>query len=403
MTRPHGTRLRLAVINDTSDRANWGCRATSGELANMLHRASGMDRPPHLHRVPLLDRRLVDKFLEKTQRRRLGDALANPQPSVQDLRVIHRAVRLTYPTYLAGVRDCDAVVFQSEGSMTGCSYVAGERLLLLPHAAKLLFDKPVFSLNQTLYTEDERFADMLRNVLQHQDGVWVREPASQLFAQRIGLTDTQLLPDMAFHTTPEGNPREWIDPPVAGDYFCVSGSAILKRIDHRSYVDVLRRICQTTDLTPVFVFSANADRRFLTGIVRRGETPFPVHVVRAEADYPQVAAVIGGARFLVTGRYHMAILAAVTHTPFIPLATNTHKNAGLLSLLAYPMQVRSFDDVDAIVSDAARVLAERASLVEALRRAMGQVHSAMDAGERELQRRLRQAVGLAGPAASAPH
>jgi polysaccharide pyruvyl transferase WcaK-like protein len=89
-------------------------------------------------------------------------------------------------------------------------------------------------------------------------------------------------------------------------------------------------------------------------------------------DSPQeLKAAIDSSMALVTDRYHGVIFAAQTGTPFVPLSGTTHKTAGLLQGIGYPLRARSrlrADQVEELLEDVGRCLARgpelQASLLE---------------------------------------
>jgi hypothetical protein len=88
-----------------------------------------------------------------------------------------------------------------------------------------------------------------------------------------------------------------------------------------------------------------------------------------DSPYPStlegIKQAIGGSHALITDRYHGIVFAAQTGTPFVALASTTHKSEGLARDLNYPLGIHprlSRRNVPAVVEDAARCLADRAAL-----------------------------------------
>lgn len=79
---------------------------------------------------------------------------------------------------------------------------------------------------------------------------------------------------------------------------------------------------------------------------------------------------IGGAHVLITDRYHGLVFAAQMGTPFVPLASTTHKTEGLVADLDYPGRIHpplTVDGIPAILDDVAARLAARDVLSAALK------------------------------------
>ena len=188
----------------------------------------------------------------------------------------------------------------------------------------------------------------------------VREAASYHYAHGLGLDDVRLVPDTAFLTkAAEVDAARDIEPEPLADYFCVAGSSIIQFVELDALVTVVRRIRDESSLTPVLLLSSKQDE-----VLRRAlaEALGGISAVRTSASHQEVAGVLAQARFLIGGRYHMSVLAAAVHTPFVSIPANTFKNEGLHELLHYPLPVRAPADLDGLLLDVQRVLRERDAL-----------------------------------------
>jgi polysaccharide pyruvyl transferase WcaK-like protein len=341
--------------------------------------------------VPLLKRRTVDKLVARFLGRPIERALANGRPTRRDVAALRLACRLCYGRYLPQVLRCRYAFFQAEGTMTGTEFCEGARLLLLPHVAKMVFGKPVISINQTVYSSNPGFRPILCSAYRSHDLVCVREPASLEFLHQLGLNGAMLVPDTAFLTPMSAeDPRTLLEPAPKDRYFCVSGSALMITgdVSPQGLAELIQSVYRRSGLTPVFLCSTIHDRQFAEFVSGWPGRTFPLHRVAVERTYQQVARVLSGAEFLLSGRYHMSILAAVAQTPFVLLASNSYKNRGLAELLDYPLGVREFSDAGAVLSDVAYVLARRSELSEHLERAVRSVRAIIGGGERMLRARL---------------
>ena len=106
--------------------------------------------------------------------------------------------------------------------------------------------------------------------------------------------------------------------------------------------------------------------------------------------YRDVARIISQCKFLIGGRYHLAILAASTGTPFVLLPSSTHKTSGLIELLDYSLPVRRFDDIDGLREDIGRALGEHAALSAHLKKQMKKVKLLRAEGLELLANTLRE-------------
>ena len=107
---------------------------------------------------------------------------------------------------------------------------------------------------------------------------------------------------------------------------------------------------------PVLLAKDAEDQRIMKKLARATDSIF----VGPEFHFRDIQAVLAQSSFLVSGRYHHLILAAISGCPGIPLRTSSHKIDGLCELLDGE-HGKVFDatdlwsNIDAIV-DRARVI-----------------------------------------------
>jgi hypothetical protein len=346
---------RVCIVNFTGERANWGCRASSWELVRVRNRHWPSDQAFALDVIPLLPHHALDREIPARYGHEIRVALVNPRPTGAQKALILELTRRRYLYHVDAVAQADLIVFHGEGTMTGSDFARAERLLLLPWVAKHVFGVPVVAVNQTLFSTQADFCPILAAALTAIDRVWVGESASQRWLREAGLAAVPLVADTAFLTDPLDHGDLW-KTLGARDYFCITGSAALTAESVPHYLNTIRVIADVTGLFPVFVCSAGldiklpdlAEAKWPAGSFARA----PVAVV-----YPAVAHCLGKARFLVGGRYHMSILAAIGGTPSVLVNTVTHKLAGLVDLLGVGWPIRAINERDDLIADAQAVLA----------------------------------------------
>lgn len=325
--------------------------------------------------VPLLPQRWIDRLVHICFGRFVRRFLSLRENNLAQRALFSTLTYLLYGAYLRRIRACRYVFFQAEGTMDGkgAMFPSGGRLLLLPYAVSVLLGKPLLSLNQTIFSVDPEFASMLKNCFNTFDMVSVREPASYRHARELGITKTTLCPDAAFAAEPSNAPlEELLDRVPAGDFFCVTGSMALHMPRWDDYIQTIRRTAVEHGLEVVFVCSTLADIAFSVE-ARSRLRDLKVSAAKPDASYRDVAKIISKSKLLLGGRYHLAILAATTRTPFVLLPSSTHKTAGLIELLDYPLRVRRFDESDGLREDIGRALREHASLSEHLKKKMQEI------------------------------
>ena len=336
--------MKIALTNYTGDRSNWGCRATSIGLVDFL-RSECLPPDVRLDTVPLPVSHEVDRLHEAVHGRRLRAMYASAQPSAADLDLLEELARERFGSHFDVVRDSDLVFFQGEGSIGPANYLRNVRLFGLPFLASRKWNKPVISLNQTIYAAGGSDRRVLASIFSGFDLVAVREAASYSFAKEMGLSDRLVCcPDMAFREDRVSSDRS----PVGVDrgYFCVSGSAALKKLDEKMIARAVERIADATGLAPVLVHSRKQDRDMLgtrlasSRSIGAGDMP----------DHHQLVSLLAGAKFVFGGRYHTAISALSRTTPVILLPGNTFKSEGIADLIGVDFRIFSPSEVSAMAA-----------------------------------------------------
>jgi polysaccharide pyruvyl transferase WcaK-like protein len=350
---------RVCILNFTGERQNWGCRATSWELVRVLNRQWTESEPFALETIPLLPHHALDVRIPEQHCDAIHAALLAVSPSAEQRAAMLALARTRYGDLLERVIRADLVLFQGEGTMTGTDFLRAERLLLLPWVAQHALGKPVVWVNQTLFSAEPVFSEVLLHVLAGVPDVWVREPASLEWLRRHGCGHTRLVPDTAFLTDPLDHGD--LQARLSGrEYFCVTGSAALFGDAIPAMLAAIRTIADRTGLLPVFACSVGRDLRLADAAAE--SWPGDSHCrIPVDCSYPAVAHHLANARLLVGGRYHLSILAAIGGTPSALLDTNTYKLHGLVDLLDTTWPVRSCRDLDRLVDDAVRLAGSTAT------------------------------------------
>lgn len=375
--------MKIALTNYTGGRSNWGCRATSIGLVDFL-RAECLPPDARLDTVPLPVAHEVDQLHEAVHGNRLRAIYATAQPSPADLDLLERLTRERFGTYFDIVRDADVVLFQGEGSIGPGNYLRNVRLFGLPFLASRKWKKPVLSLNQTIYAAGKGDRAVLASIFSGFDLVAVREAASYGFAKGMGLSDRLVCcPDMAFCE----DRVSWDRPPggVDREYFCVSGSAALKKLEERMIVHTVDEIAKATGLVPVLVHSRKQDREMM-------EAKFAsLRSVSADEmpDHRQLVSILAGAKFVFGGRYHTAVSALSQTTPVVLLPGNTFKSEGIADMIGVDFPVYSPSETSDIVAVSRDLVVRQGEYRESISVGLSRI-AGMQAAFAELLRRIMQ-------------
>lgn len=366
---------KIAIINFTGFRGNWGCQATSFELLRFIANCFPKDEPLDFTCVPLLPTSTVDRHYDAEIDKVFDSFSAVSQQTGSAkpaLAYLEEACLRRYGFWADLVRSADLVVFQAEGSMgLGESFAHGPRLMLLPFVAKHAWGRTVVSLNQSFYSHNPRIIQNAVETFSSFDFTAFREGASVALARKSGVRNAFYLPDLAFMTagsTPPARPR--LQPEKR--YFAVSGSALKDPERYDLILAQSERIAAQTGLEPILAVSR--DLRLTLKTLPFFSKHRYAHVPR-DATYCEVAALLGRCEFLLGGRYHMSIIAAAVSTPSIFLPGNSFKNDGLVSLIDSRRPVRQFADSDGILHDAQAILGQREAERAALAAQVGRIRA----------------------------
>ena len=280
------------------------------------------------------------------------DVCAGGPSSGKSLKYLELLTLERYGKYAGQTKSSDLVVFQAEGTMTGTDFVRGARLLLLPFVAKHAWKKPVIAMNQTIFSCNAAFTELMVATYNSFDLVAVRENISFDAARKVGIKDVVHIPDAAFLTRPLPGKVNI----SAGRHFAISDTAWSGCNTPHKIFAIADRLKQETGLIPLIAVSTREGKKLLD-LSRKywGDDGFIT--VSSEVSYAVTAHALQSCCFLLSGRYHMTIMAASVGTPVIQIPGNSYKNEGLSAMLGGLSPVRGFSDHDAIVKDAKELLA----------------------------------------------
>lgn len=428
--------MKLLYVGDNSDRINWGCRATSIALRELLARdheviAAATGKMIEA-RYPVSDRigdalygplaqRLYRKKLRKLPvvgpavlhlLERLGDPVGLTLDLDRNIDNIDRA--RAYSPFARALFDaieaCDAIAVNGEGDLIFTT-PPRQKLLYILTVCRLAQrrGKPVYYLNAMLSEcpidgIHQPTVDVAARILADSAAVVVREPASYAFVQaHMPAVRATMLPDALFtwryHFTHSDRPaRPAIErllpffehtghaPPkvAAGPYVAISGSSLAARDPARArstYTNLVRKLKAVG--VPLLLIPTCGGDRFLIDVA----ADTGVELLPLETPILAGAAILANARVLVSGRWHPSIMAALGGTPCVFLGSNSHKTLSIQTLLEYPdpREFNAFpsnDDTEIIVRQTIDLLAEgdtrRAQILDVSRRLAADAAKCLD-------------------------
>ncbi|QIG79539.1 polysaccharide pyruvyl transferase family protein [Stakelama tenebrarum] len=387
--------MRLTFLADNSTSPNWGCRATSFALRELLSTRHEI--------VATIDRALLSapftsdarisgeahwNLVRRLRRKRLRALpLVGPAAfgAIDAIGAFHapshdiaadaellwekRDVSPKASRIVAALDPCDAVVVNAEGETI---FSTPERPTLLQTLAICALAKrmgkrvywlngmvsggPDGGINQTTLAA-------FRAVMA--DATFsVRDPRSaDLAAEILPEFETPYYPDALFGwshhfadiaTAPydASRLRAWFDrtgtampASVRAPYMILSGSSLSARDPARA-ADCYTALAQALRVlgVPILLVETCIGDVFLRDVAKRTGLP----LVDVNAPIMAGAALMANARLFVSGRWHPGIMAALGGTPSVFMGSNSHKTFSLQTMLGYADPV----EYDAFPSDA---------------------------------------------------
>ena len=350
--------MRVAYFVDSSDAVNWGGQATSAGMRHLVATSY-----PHATFLPLKFGALP--FRHATFLRALLEHAVLWAVRARHDAWLMRLLRW-YGVDTRLLSQFDVVCFNGEGAIhqrSGHFF----RLLGLLQAFKLAGVR-VYALNQTVDvdTSGGRHAELLQRVYPGLDRVAVREPVSWRVLQRLGIS-SELVGDAAY-ALPRLSQAELAARAARFNlpqgFIGITATSAMKR-NAASLAKMRRLMTELAATGRPLVFLANTKTDlYLAERLSHGRTLRVIDYT--QADYLDAMAVIASATLVVGGRQHPNIFAAKYGVPFIGLAGNTHKMAGVVELLNYPVPALSWDHADGELTGWARRLLNREISLDAV-------------------------------------
>jgi len=415
-----GAGPRVLLVSDNRDNANWGSRATTMALLELMAAAglSPSDRVLDAEvrsRVALADGPVAGRLLRQPALARLAGAglarggrtrLSLERLGVRDavsddpaetVRRWRRSGREPLAEWIARVERADAVVVNGEGSMI---FTTPSRLEQRFHLAVMQLaheaDVPFAYVNALVADpangpRNAATVAATRRLLPQARLVTTRDPWSQAFLREVAPeVDSVYVPDSVFAWNGRvGRGRDLLARPeyltpfherpdrlgtwdFQRPYVCVGGSSEAAKDPKRAAASYRRLLQALPELGyPLVVTVSSTGDAFLEELAHELGLP----LVPADTNVMVATEILAHAELVVTGRYHPAILAGLGGVPGVLLGADSHKTASVQQMLGYPdihvfAEQPTAADVSAILQRARRVLAERQRWQEAIETAL---------------------------------
>ncbi len=415
-----GAGPRVLLVSDNRDNANWGSRATTMALLELMA-AAGLSPSDRVldgevrSRVALADGPVAGRLLRQPALARLAGAglarggrtrLSLERLGVRDavsddpaetVRRWRRSGREPLAEWIARVERADAVVVNGEGSMI---FTTPSRLEQRFHLAVMQLaheaDVPFAYVNALVADpangpRNAATVAATRRLLPQARLVTTRDPWSQAFLREVAPeVDSVYVPDSVFAWNGRvGRGRDLLARPeyltpfherpdrlgtwdFQRPYVCVGGSSEAAKDPKRAAASYRRLLQALPELGyPVVVTVSSTGDAFLEELAHELGLP----LVPADTNVMVATEILAHAELVVTGRYHPAILAGLGGVPGVLLGADSHKTASVQQMLGYPdihvfAEQPTAADVSAILQRARSVLAERQRWQEAIKAAV---------------------------------
>ena len=392
--------MRIVYVGDNRNRDNFGCRATSTALSQIISKTNEIVGRVYGHYTNGdVDDIFFNRHLSKNAYIKLTKSKHwnySKKLLILIFQLLGMRTRFELPSYdfvsydweksISNLKKClpanpileecdldqyeyDALVVNGEGSFIFSKTPWREALvetMLMYWALKQ--GKKVYYLNGMFSAgtgEELNFETIehVRAVLEKIDYLGTREMWSYNFAKKY-------FPNANIHISPDAlfswydlindgfeikNGKYFLGYSGAFDYtftdcdftkpyICISGSSSRKMgVDINKtiecYCNLVKKIKKYLKYE-IYIVQACSGDSFLLEVARKTNTKY------VPVDTPIVAAgkILANAKLYVTGRYHPAILASLGGTPCVFMGSNSHKNQSLQEVLQYS-EVSEFNEI----------------------------------------------------------
>lgn len=363
--------MKITYVGDNTCRNNWGCRATSAALKELLDSKFEIS---HIINGNYID--FNNKCLLKKNNDKYIDYLTDNIDNNLNNLLKNKNKYENIDFIINAILDCDAVVVNSEGSFIFTDPPRRDTLFfLMINDLAFLYKKPIHFVNGMLSFDPDNkcnksiFEATLTRYL-NAKFVSVRDLTSLNYLEKSINSNHnknfKYIPDALFTWNKkylEGSFNKRIDDQnilidFSSPYICVGGSSLaaknqnLAASKYISLVNMLKKL----DIKIILVQTCDGDH-----FLRRVASETNTQIVPVTIDIFRGIEILAGAKLFVSGRYHPSIMASFGGSPCIFLKSNSHKTLSLQQILKY-QAIKEFsaypstDECEEILSDAQTIL-----------------------------------------------
>jgi hypothetical protein len=361
--------MKLLYVGDNRNRLNWGCRATSIALRQLLDSKFYVGKVIYGNHVAfspeagLQTKTKWDKFFRKVssaifKTNIISDYITNSPCDNLDNLLKYKDKDENVSFIINSVIECDSIVVNAEGSFIFTAPARRDTLffLLIADLAKY-FNKEIYFVNGMVSnppTNNFNLEVFEYTIAKFSECNFIatrdKESLRKLTSTRANI-NCQYIPDALFtwlhyfdglekisisngdFLIPFPEKEEYFGQvDLSKPYICVGGSSLAANDPKQAiprYIELVNSL-KNLGINIVLVQGCTGDS-FLHEVSTHTMLP----IVPVDTPILLAATVLANAKLFVSGRYHPSIMASLGGTPCIFLGSNSHKNTALQEILEY--------------------------------------------------------------------
>lgn len=351
--------LRILLINYTGKEGNHGCIATSRSLVNLIKK-----KYPkcviHFQPISYIPPKKVIPFYIKEIDDFLPEFISAEKKRFRFFNWAH------------------IIIFNGEGSVHEYYNMKADQSclsrLLQIYAAKKIYNKKVFAVNQTIDYKNGNFGRFIKKCYEGLDYISVREVNSFDKAHSLGLEHVKQAADAAFLLS-RGNDQKGLKflhrKGVRPGLVCIFLSETISRCDTSKTIDLIKKIREILNKDILICATTKVDISHVKEIRKSINIP----TIGLEVSPEDLISILTYADVVLSGRFHCCIFSFLASVPLLPFRSNTYKVEGLVKLMNYPVKVHDYseDSNNSIIYEIQKILCSAGDLKRRIKEEMPRV------------------------------
>ena len=366
--------MKVYLCHDTREQVNWGCKATTSCLINLIEKSGGeiihhqklstfqslkiIPNSNFLKSILPYDSQLryfIRKFfwnIEKYRRVKNGYVWKFDQFYELADHILRGKV---YQTELKKMNEADVIIVNGEGSIYK-NELKGILTYFFAYFAAVHLNKPSVLVNHHADLRNANMYEIAKNVYPKLSKVVFRDPVAMNNYKHLTDLDKCLYGgDAAFCYRKEFD-NQYLDYDGRASsaiclsekkFICLGGSSSLMRPDekvkwpNKSYEILIKKL-RNLNLDIVLIGSDNTDDIFLKPLSKKLNLLF----YSSSTHVSEAFKILSSASCLISGRWHSAVLASIAGTPTVTLSSNSMKMSGINKIFGLDDDVYEVNDIE---------------------------------------------------------